>query len=346
MSDEPPLPSRDPADPRRSGRLDDALRSGTRQLDADASRPRDPGLGPPWLRGLLAVVGALIVLQVAAVVAFVTAPLIGLPIDPEFPIGIQAVATLPAIALLLWCWQLMDRLPLPAIGLRGSTRRAGAQLLTGAGIGAAAMAALVLAGALAGGYSISGGNAPPMILRALAWTVPLAVVAFFEELAFRGYLLQDLGRRNVALGLGLSSVAFALVHSANPNAWGGGLVTSTLMVLNLVLAGAWLATLFLRSGALWLPTGAHLAWNATQGLVFGLPVSGLDTPSLLDGAVGSAGSIAWGGAFGPESGGVATLLLSLLTLEGAIATWRRPLPVEQIAASMAREPVACSPSLS
>ena len=64
------------------------------------------------------------------------------------------------------------------------------------------------------------------------------------------------------------SVLFGLVHLLNPGAnhWG---------LLNTVLIGVVLSVAYLRTRALWLPWGIHFAWNATLGLLFGLPVSGI-----------------------------------------------------------------------
>ena len=42
-----------------------------------------------------------------------------------------------------------------------------------------------------------------------------------------------------------------------------------------MLIGVVLSVAYLRTRALWLPWGIHFAWNATLGLVFGLPVSGI-----------------------------------------------------------------------
>jgi membrane protease YdiL (CAAX protease family) len=139
--------------------------------------------------------------------------------------------------------------------------------------------------------------------------VGFAVVAFYEELVARGYILQNLaaawGRR---AGLIVSSAIFALAHLLNP---GAGLVSS----IGLFFAGLLLAGGYLASGRLWLPMGLHLSWNFFQGPVFGFPVSGLRTTGLI--SLESFGpDLLTGSTFGPEASavGVAVSLLGLAFL--------------------------------
>ena len=67
--------------------------------------------------------------------------------------------------------------------------------------------------------------------------------------------------------------------------------------------------------ALWLPIGLHFAWNFFQGPVFGFPVSGTQTSTLLQlEPVGP--ELLTGGRFGPEASlvGVAAELLGIALL--------------------------------
>jgi hypothetical protein len=70
-----------------------------------------------------------------------------------------------------------------------------------------------------------------------------------------------------------------------------------------------LALAFVATRKLWLPIGLHIAWNFTQGGLFGLPVSGISTPGLL-GSHLSGPAVFSGGAFGVE-GSLITVLASL-----------------------------------
>jgi membrane protease YdiL (CAAX protease family) len=142
------------------------------------------------------------------------------------------------------------------------------------------------------------------------------VVGWWEELVFRGYLLQNLIEGlGLAWAVGLSCVLYGLVHVANPNA---GWLSTTIIILfgYLRIYG------YLSSGRLWLSMGMHVGWNFFQGPVFGYAASGHETASLI--SQHPAGP-AWltGGAYGPE-GSVITIPVVLLAL--AVMRWRAGRP--------------------
>lgn len=143
----------------------------------------------------------------------------------------------------------------------------------------------------------------------LAFLAPLAAA---EEALLRGYPLQALSEAwGPAPALLVTSAAFGLLHAANPEVSWIGLV-------NTGLAGVFLGALYLRTGSLWWPSGAHLGWNWTHGFVMDLPVSGLevvDAPGLEGHAVGP--ELLSGGAFGPEGSVLATVAL----VAAAAWTW-------------------------
>lgn len=187
----------------------------------------------------------------------------------------------------------------PGVLLRGTLPGAAA-------IGAVLLLLLVTGGArfaiVADGSGMAEWSA--VGLRAL-WL--LAPAALWEELVFRGYLwrvAEDAGGRRLALVS--TSIAFGVVHLTNP----GANVQSLGMV---VLAGVCLGVI--RSvtdsvPAAWL---AHLVWNWIMAAVAHAPVSGLPFEAVgwrLD-----AGGPAWwsGGAWGPE-GGLAAMLVLVLGL--------------------------------
>ncbi|MEL6820732.1 MAG: type II CAAX endopeptidase family protein [Calditrichota bacterium] len=131
-------------------------------------------------------------------------------------------------------------------------------------------------------------------------------VGYWEELVFRGYLLQ-----NMTDGMGLkiavvvSCLLYGLIHSANPNA---GILSSTIIVLFgfLRIYG------YLATNMLWLSIGMHIGWNFFQGPVFGFAASGHQHATLLN--VSSTGPD-WlsGGSFGPE-GSILMIPIVLLAL--------------------------------
>lgn len=137
--------------------------------------------------------------------------------------------------------------------------------------------------------------------------IVFSLVGWYEELYFRGYLLQNLSDGlNLAWGVSLSAAAFALGHSANPNlTWEA--------LFGLFASGLFLAFGYLRTHQLWLPIGLHIGWNFFEGSIFGFPVSGLVYFRLIE-QTSLGPPLATGGAFGPEAG----LVMLLATLLGAM----------------------------
>ncbi len=129
--------------------------------------------------------------------------------------------------------------------------------------------------ALLGGYQTS----PSSFATISLVMIPVLIaMAFFEEIVFRSYLLQNLvDIKKPIFGVVFSSAVFCLVHAANPHA-----LTSPFVALNLFGAGLVLALAYLVSGNIWFPTAMHFAWNFTQGVVFGIPVSGLQIPGYFN----------------------------------------------------------------
>jgi membrane protease YdiL (CAAX protease family) len=152
--------------------------------------------------------------------------------------------------------------------------------------------------------SLGAGELASVLLPALAITV---LVGYWEELVFRGYLLQ-----NMIEGLGLttaivvSCLLYGAVHAMNDNAG----VVSTLII---VLFGYLRIYGYLATRLLWLSMGMHIGWNFFQGPVFGFPASGhVEAQTLVaHERVGPA----WlsGADFGPEAS-VITVPVLLLAL--------------------------------
>lgn len=147
-----------------------------------------------------------------------------------------------------------------------------------------------------------------------AWL--FVVVAVNEELMTRGYLLQTLAEGlNLRWAVLISSLIFGLLHLGNPNA-------SWISTFNIGVAGVFLALGYVVTRRLWLPMGLHFGWNFFQGTVFGFPVSGTHSFTLV--RLNDTGpSLVTGGAFGPEAGltGLVAMLLGMLLIV-AWARWR------------------------
>jgi CAAX protease family protein len=167
---------------------------------------------------------------------------------------------------------------------------------------------------------------PRTMARVLAVLVMLICGALAEELMFRGYPFQRLEEAIGPYGaIAVFSVLFGAVHLMNPGA-------SALGLLNTVLIGIVLAIAYLRTRALWLPLGLHFSWNATLGLIFGLPVSGLRIFNVVTHASATGPQWLTGGSYGIEASapGAVTIILGLLVV------WKWP--VARLA-----EPFAFSP---
>ena len=130
----------------------------------------------------------------------------------------------------------------------------------------------------------------PVVLAVL---YKLSVVAWWEELVFRGYVSQ-----NMIAGIGLkwsvilSSLIFGFGHALNPDA-------SILSSVLIAIITPQLIYAYLKTGQLWLPIGLHLGWNFFQASIFGFAASGQKSPSMISQSpIGPE----WlsGGAFGAE----------------------------------------------
>jgi CAAX protease family protein len=133
--------------------------------------------------------------------------------------------------------------------------------------------------------------------------VILAVAALAEEVAFRGYpfrrLIGAVGPVAATIGM---SLLFGLGHVLNPGAtW-----TSTMVTM---LAGLLLSIAWLRTHGLWLGWGFHFAWNASMGILFGLPISGInDFASIVETRAIGRVSLT-GGSYGPEGAAFTAIVL-------------------------------------
>ena len=173
-----------------------------------------------------------------------------------------------------------------------------------------------LMAALAIGLSFIGSGARVYLTgdwgRWLAFAPPLAVglvlAALTEELGFRGYPLRRLADAVGPWAAMLTLVVpFGLLHLKNPHA-------TFFSTVNVMLAGVWLSFAFFSHGGMGYAWGLHFGWNAGLALVFDAPVSGyvFRVPAVEY----APGHRAWvdGGAFGPEGGLTATVVLIAGTL--------------------------------
>jgi uncharacterized protein len=134
----------------------------------------------------------------------------------------------------------------------------------------------------------------------------LLIVAFTEELVFRGYILNNLlDSFNKWIALVLSAILFTLSHIQNP-------AIDLIPVVNIFVAGLLLGLNYIYTKNLWFAMLFHLGWNFFQGPILGFRVSGINLPALLQSELKGDLAIT-GGDFGFE-GSVLSGALTLLAI--------------------------------
>jgi membrane protease YdiL (CAAX protease family) len=114
---------------------------------------------------------------------------------------------------------------------------------------------------------------PATLFISFGW---MTLIAFSEELVFRGYILGNLMDwiPNKWIALGISAALFAAYHAITPG-------IHTLAVVNLFLAGILLGMNYIFTRNLWFSFLLHVGWNFFEGPILGFKVSGTTFPSLF-----------------------------------------------------------------
>jgi membrane protease YdiL (CAAX protease family) len=145
---------------------------------------------------------------------------------------------------------------------------------------------------------------PNFTWSTLSGLILFILVGFEEEFFSRGYcmmVLQQTGKRWVVVFV--SALIFSLLHVGNPNVKVFGLI-------NILLVGILFAYMVIKTNSIWMAVGYHITWNYFQGNVFGFPVSGMESNGIY-GIQVLKDNLLTGGAFGPEAGILATLVILL-----------------------------------
>jgi len=178
-----------------------------------------------------------------------------------------------------------------------------------------AVVAMMIGLAVAGAsWSIGDGSFADWMRSVGLTAAALSLPALSEEILFRGLplvlLAGVIGRWQAVVA---TSLLFGLSHMGNPD-------VTPLALVNITLAGIFLAAVFFTPGGIWAAWGAHLGWNLSLAAL-GAPVSGL--PLAIPVLEYNPGGPVWlsGGAFGPEGG----ILASVATI-GAIILVSRWIP--------------------
>lgn len=137
--------------------------------------------------------------------------------------------------------------------------------------------------------------------------IGLLIVAFSEELVFRGYILNNLlESMNKWAALSISAALFTIMHASNPS-------INPISILNIFLAGLLLGINYIYTRNLWYAISFHFAWNFFQGSVLGYEVSGTNVNSIFSHQM-QGNELFTGGIFGFEGSLVATALTAICFL--------------------------------
>ncbi len=195
----------------------------------------------------------------------------------------------------------IERKPFSDFALPGSAK----EWLFGAAVGTIVMAATIGIIAALGGYRITGYNDAHVLTAVLSMAL---VSGIPEEILFRGVIFRFLEKwLGSVAALLCSALLFGVAHISNPNSsWLAAFAIA-------VEAGVMLGAVYMMTRRLWAAIGLHMAWNATQGGVFGVAVSGTDVKGLI---ISQPAGSEWisGGAFGAEASLPAIILCTSIGL--------------------------------
>ncbi|MEO0440780.1 MAG: type II CAAX endopeptidase family protein [Pseudomonadota bacterium] len=252
-------------------------------------------------------------------------------LSPLFLVSPQWLQLALAVILLtvflkLWAAKIEQKTP-GDYGISGGTSF-GIEFLFGLAVGGLVIGLIFAA-------SVSWSTPDPIVINMTAidgafwmFLFRMLLVAYWEELIFRGFLLTSFrdyfatkmsGKSSMAIAVLLSSLLFALVHGATDNfPW----AAFSILTLN---GAIWCLPVILTS-RLGMSIGLHAAWNFAQTKIFGFSMSGNQSASSLFSAELTGPDYWTGGAYGPEaglSGIVALVVTGILVLACHRAFLRR-----------------------
>ena len=241
----------------------------------------------------------IIFIALSVITMFAVRTILGsLPKTSNIQFGIVAFASTVAVWL---SGKYFDKRSFPSFGLKFD-RFAFLDVLSGVVNSALVMTGmffLLLSLGLIEFQGFTWWNDPSTLARDMAWTsmitvlLTLTAVAWWEELVFRGYLLQNLAEGlNLWWAILINSIVFGFIHHMNPNA-------TLLSSIIIVIITPQLIYAYLKTGQLWLPIGLHLGWNFFQASIYGFAASGQQDASLIE-QVPTGPDWLSGGAFGAE----------------------------------------------
>lgn len=215
----------------------------------------------------------------------------------------NGAGTVGGLVAVLLVWRLINKEKFTRMGLRWQA----ADLIFGLVLGALSITIIFIFLYATGQITLMNAlSAPEFSMFTLLFFIMFIFVGLFEEIFFRGYIINTMASRHnerwfiyVA-----SALIFSIVHGTNPN-------VTLLGLVNIALVGLLFAFMFDVTKSLWLPIGYHITWNFFQGNVFGFAVSGLPSDSIYSIEQQTESTLWTGGSFGLEGGLLATIVIAI-----------------------------------
>lgn len=222
--------------------------------------------------------------------------------SPIFTYLSQGIGIIVMLAAVYMALRLIDKKRLKDIGLI-NIKKGFKHLSHGLLLGAVSMTIIFILLLITKNIEVTNSFTQPQF----SWSTLTGLILFIfvglnEELFSRGYcmmVLNQTGKKWVPVVV--SSIIFSAMHLGNPN-------VKILGLFNIFLVGILFAYMAVKTNNIWMPIGYHITWNYFQGNVFGFQVSGLDSTGLY-GIKVLNDNLLTGGAFGPEAGILASLVL-------------------------------------
>ncbi|MCH7495206.1 MAG: CPBP family intramembrane metalloprotease [Candidatus Marinimicrobia bacterium] len=227
---------------------------------------------------------------------------------------LTSVFMLSAFIVLKW----IDKRPFKTLGLWFSPGWF-KEFSIGLGIGFGLLTTLFLIFWLTGLVEVTAGaRGIELGITLLSFLILFALAGLLDELMLRGYLFQAfIEGSNALVAVVVLSLIFSIMHMFNPNFSAGG-------ALNIFLAGVMLSVAYIKTRSLWLPTGLHMAWNWTQGPLWGMNVSGIDIQNSFMVSVPQGPELLSGGEFGAEGSLISSVVIILVIWYMWRASWLKP----------------------
>jgi membrane protease YdiL (CAAX protease family) len=223
--------------------------------------------------------------------------------------AVEAGGLLAVLIALLVMALLVDKRPASTLGL--PPRRALPGILMGTIVGVV-LFCIPIGILTAMGYAHYAPDFSQFDPAVLGWLLLLVFVNVIDqELLVRSYLFQEIwSKYSGGAAVVISTIVFVALHAGVVMKGTAGLLAGA----DVAAASIMLGIAYLRTGALWLPIGIHFGWNALQGPVLGISVTGMDLGHQWH-AFAINGPAVWtGGDLGVEGGlaGLAGPLVGIL----------------------------------